>query len=70
MPFRFSVAVRAQARALFYAGDADAGIVALGDKPWEQVKLAIRAASGRRIQDAFNLLRIARLRLHQHSQAL
>ena len=54
----------------FYAGDADARIIALGDEPRKQVKLAIRATSGSRIQDAFDLLRIARLRLHQHSQAL
>jgi hypothetical protein len=54
----------------FYASDADARIVVLCDEPRKQVKLAIRAASGRRIQDAFDLMRIARFRLHQHSQAL
>ena len=51
-------------------GDADARIVAPRDEPWKQVKLTIRATNGSRIQDTFNLMRIARLRLHHQSQAL
>ena len=53
-----------------YAGDADARIVALCDEAREQVKLAIRAANSSGIQDTFNLLRIARFRLHHQPQAL
>ena len=50
--------------------DADARIIALRDQPWEEVKLTIRAANGSRIQDAFGLKRIARLRLHHQPKAL
>ena len=48
----------------------DARVIALRDEPWKQVKLAIRAANGSRIQDAFDLLGITRLRLHHLPQAL
>jgi hypothetical protein len=40
------------------------------DQPREKIKFTVRAPSGSRIQDAFDLLRISRLRLHQYSQAL
>ena len=53
-----------------YAGNADARIIALRDKPWKQVKLTVRATNGSRIQDAFDLLRVARLRLHDQPQTL
>ena len=53
-----------------HSGNADARIIALRHQSRKEVQLAIRAASGRRIQDALDLLGIPRLRLHQHSQAL
>ena len=49
--------------------NADARVVPFRNQPREQVEFAIGAANGRRIQDAFDLLGIARLRLHDHSQA-
>ena len=52
------------------AGDADARIIASRHEPWKQIELAIRAADGSRIQDAFDLLWIARLRLHHQPQSL
>ena len=50
--------------------DADARVISPRDQAREEVKLTIRAANGGRIQDAFDLQRIARLRLHHHPQAL
>ena len=49
---------------------ADAGVVAPRDEPREEVKLAIRATRGGRIQDAFGLQGIARLRFHHQPKAL
>jgi hypothetical protein len=40
------------------------------NQPRKEVQLAVGATSGRRIQDAFGLMRIARLRLHQDSETL
>ncbi len=54
----------------FYAGNADARIIAPRDEPWKQVKLAVRAANGGRIQDAFSLVRIAQFRLHHQPEPL
>ena len=45
--------------------NADARVIALRNEPRKQVELTIRAANGSRIQDAFDLLGITRLRLHQ-----
>ena len=53
-----------------YSGNADTRVIPPRNQPREEVKFAVRATSGSRIQDAFDLLGIARLRLHQHSQAL
>ena len=50
--------------------NADARVVPLRHQPRKQVELAIGAANGGRIQDAFDLLGIARLRLHHDPQAL
>ncbi len=50
--------------------DADARIVPLCHKPREQVEPVIRATHGRRIQDTFGFLGIARFRLHQLPQTL
>ena len=47
---------------------ADAGVIAPRDQPREEVELTIRATRGGRVQDAFGLQRIARLRLHHHVQ--
>jgi len=50
--------------------DADARIITLRDQPWKEVKLTIRTANGSRIQDAFGLKRIARLRIYHQPKAL
>jgi len=54
----------------FYAGNADARIIAPRDKPRKQVKLSIGAASCRRIYNAFHLMRIVGVRLHDLPHAL
>jgi hypothetical protein len=54
----------------FYAGNADARKISTRDKSREQVKSAVRAASGSRIQDTFYFHRIARIRLHYQTQTL
>jgi hypothetical protein len=51
-----------------YSGNADARVISPSNQAREQIKFTVRAASGSRIQDAFDLLRIPRLRLHQHCQ--
>ena len=48
----------------------DARVVPLRHQPRKQVELSIGAARGSRIQNAFDLLGIARLRLHHDPQAL
>jgi hypothetical protein len=40
------------------------------DQPREEIKFTVRATSSSRIQRAFDLLGVARLRLHQYSQPL
>lgn len=42
----------------------------MADEPGEQVELAIRAADGRRVEDALDLPRVARLGLHHGPQAV
>ena len=54
----------------FDAGDTYPGKIPLGDEPWKQVEMSVAATHSGRVQDAFDLLRVARLRLHQHPQAL
>ena len=51
-----------------YSGNADARVIPPRNQAREQVKFTVRATSGGRVQDAFDLLRIPRLRLHQHCQ--
>jgi hypothetical protein len=53
-----------------YSGNADARVIPPRNQAREQVKFTVRATSGSRIQDAFDLLGITRLRLHQHCQTL
>jgi hypothetical protein len=53
-----------------HSGNSDARVIASRHQPREDVELAIRTTSGRRIQDALDLLGIARLRFHHHFQAL
>ena len=53
-----------------HSRDADARVISFRDQPRKKIELAIRAASRGRIQDAFDLLRIAGFRLHQHAEAL
>ena len=50
-----------------HSGNTDARVVPKRNQSWKEVQLAVRATSGRRIQDAFGLMGIARLRLHHHS---
>ena len=52
------------------AGDADPGKISLGHEPWKQVEVSVRPTNGSRVQDAFDFLRVAGLRLHQHPEAL
>jgi hypothetical protein len=54
----------------FDAGDTYPGKIPLGDKPWKQVETPVAATHSGRVQDAFDLLRVARLRLHHHPQTL
>jgi hypothetical protein len=53
-----------------HSGNADWRVITPRHQTWEEVELAIRATICRRIQHAFNLLRITRLRFHHHSQTL
>jgi hypothetical protein len=50
-----------------YSRNADARVIPTRNQPREQVELTVRATSGSRIQDPFDLQRVPRLRLHQHS---
>ena len=50
--------------------DADARVIPLRDQTREEVKLTIRAANPGRVQDPFDLQRIARLGLHHHPKPL
>jgi hypothetical protein len=45
-------------------------VISFRDQPRKEVELAIRAASSGRIQNAFDLLWVTRLRFHQHADAL
>src|ERR1035438_866542 len=49
--------------------NADAREVTLGDDPWKQVQLTIRAPNGSRIQHAFCLQGVAGFRFHQYPEA-
>src|SRR5664280_1069144 len=53
-----------------HSRDADARVVAAADKPGEQVELTIRATNGSRVEDALDLVGVARLRLHDRPQAV
>src|ERR1700691_3176186 len=53
-----------------HSGNTDARVVPKRHQSWKEVQRTVRATSGRRIQDAFGLMRIARLRLHQDSETL
>jgi hypothetical protein len=50
--------------------DADTRVIIFRDQSREEVKLTIRATRSSRIQDPFDLLRIARLRFHYHAEAV
>jgi hypothetical protein len=50
--------------------NADSRVISPRNQPREEVEFTVRATSGSRIQDAFDLLGVTRLRLHQHSEAL
>src|ERR1700733_12243804 len=50
-----------------HSGNADARIITPRNEPREKIKMTIGTAGGGRIQDAFDLLRITGLRLHDLS---
>ncbi len=50
----------------FDTGNTDSGKIPLSHEPRKQVKMPIRATRGGRIQNAFDLLRVAGLRLQEH----
>ena len=51
-------------------GDADAREVSPSNKPGEKIEMAVTTARGGWIQDPFDLLRIAGLRIHDLSEPL
>ena len=52
----------------FDARDSNPRIVALRDEPGKEVEVSVRATGDPGIENALDLLRVARLRLHQHCQ--
>jgi hypothetical protein len=52
------------------AGDTDPGEIPLSHETWKKVEMSVTATHGSRVQDAFDLLRVAGFRLHEHPQAL
>jgi hypothetical protein len=54
----------------FDAGDANPGKIPLSHEAWKQVEMSVMAAHSGRVQNTFNLLRVAGFRFHEHPQAL
>src|SRR5438128_562450 len=50
-----------------HTSDPDAGIIAVGHKPWKEIELPVLAAYGSRIEDTLHLVRIVWPRLHDHA---